>query len=61
MVIGFVGTFFQIATLVWKDVGAVDYVEPVIGVIWNIYAYICIYSLYTKFKNEKSYKIADDL
>lgn len=53
-VIGIILSLFQLATPSWENI-----VDVIVSSVVNIYIYICIYSLYVKFKAEKVYKFQE--
>lgn len=54
-VIGIILNFFQLASPSLESI-----VDVIFGTVINIYLYICIYSLYVKFKAEKVYKFQEN-
>lgn len=48
--------FFQLAS-----VNMLTVIEVISSVVINVYIYICAYSLFVQFKNEKKYKFAGEV
>lgn len=52
--IAIIANFAKLATFNWQSV-----VDVVITTIIDVYLYICVYSLYIKFKSGKEYRFPD--
>lgn len=53
-VIGTLLSFLQVTSGRMEDITSV-----IIGVVINVYVYICVYSLYVRFKDKKKYKFPE--
>lgn len=58
LVMTVIGIFLTFLELTASDLPTI--VGVIVNIVINVYLYICIYSLYVKFKNEKKYKFPEE-